>query len=129
MRRILHLRLVYLLETYCLASGLIINWQKSNSYWKANHIFERPQWTEQLSVMRADNHNVSKLLGAPFRLSLSSEDVNSFLFNWISKKLTYWVIVHVNPTSRSVIVNSIMNLVTFFLLIWGSNNKGVKKVK
>jgi hypothetical protein len=38
--------------------------------------------------------------------------------------------VHVNPTGRSIIVNSILNSSTFyFLSIWGGNNQGVKKVK
>jgi hypothetical protein len=83
-----------------------------------------------LGVIWADPHSVSKLLGTPFGLSLLSADVNTFLFDRISKKLSYWVTVHINPIGRGVIVNSVLNSSTFFFLsVWGGNSRGVKKVK
>jgi hypothetical protein len=121
--------LIYFLEIFCLASRLVINWRKSCGYWRARLNPLRPAWTGQLGVTWAEPNSVSKLLGAPFGLSLSTDDVNSFLFVRLCKKLSYWVTVHINPIGRGVIVNSVLNSSTFSLSIWGGNNLGVKKVK
>jgi hypothetical protein len=55
-------RLVQILNTFCLASGLVINWQKSNAYWKTAGNIPRPAWTDQLGVVWAKGGEVSKLL-------------------------------------------------------------------
>jgi hypothetical protein len=73
--------LIYFLDTFCLASGLVINWHKSNGYWKARHAPIKPAWTDQLGIAWADTHSMSKLLGAPFGMSLATKDVNAFLLD------------------------------------------------
>jgi hypothetical protein len=34
--------LIYILETFCLALGLVLNWQKSSGHWKSKRFFIRP---------------------------------------------------------------------------------------
>ena len=122
--------LVYLLETFCLASGLVLNWSKSSGYWKQSGNIGRPSWTDMLGITWADEEGVSKLLGAPFGLSLTSKDVDSFLIDKLTKKLVHWSTTRINPTGRSVVANSVLLSSTFFFLsIWGGTKKGVKKIK
>ena len=83
-----------------------------------------------LGITWADEEGVSKLLGAPFSLSLATKDVDSFLFDKLSKKLVHWSTTKINPTSCSIVANSILLSSTFFFLsIWGESRKGVKKIK
>jgi hypothetical protein len=81
--------LIRTLETFYLASGLVINWKKSSAHWKSALEPIRPLWTNGLGVTWAGGADISKLLGAPFGMSLTSEDVNSFLHNCITKKLMH----------------------------------------
>ena len=120
--------LVYLLEMFCLATGLVLNWMKSSGYWKQKGGVDRPPWTDMLSITWADEEGVSKLLGAPFGLSLATKDVDSFLLDKLSKKLVHWSTTKLNPTGESIVANSVLLSSTFFFLsIWGGSEKGVKK--
>jgi hypothetical protein len=49
-----------------------------------------PWWTEQFEFQWAEASDISKLLGTPFGIDLSSYVVNQFLINKIDKKLIYW---------------------------------------
>jgi hypothetical protein len=86
----------------------VINWQKSSAYWKSALEPIKPQWTNGLGVTWAEDANISKILGAPFGMFLTSKDVNAFLHNRITKKLIHWTSIKANPTGRAVIVNSIL---------------------
>jgi hypothetical protein len=123
--------LIYTLETFCLASGLVLNWQKSNGYWKSSRGLFRLQWTEYLGVTWAEDDAVSKLLGAPLGLELSSGDIDEFLLDRIRKKLTHWLAVWANPIGRAVIVNSVIlgACYFFFSICSGRTKKGVARVK
>ena len=122
--------LIYLLERFCMATGLVLNWTKSSRYWKQKGGIARPPWTDMLRITWADEEGVSKLLGAPFGLSLATKDVDYFLLDKLSKKLVHWSTTKLNPTGRSIVANSVLLSSTFFFLsIWGGSRKGVKKIK
>ena len=122
--------LIYLLEMFCLASGLVLNWTKSSRYWKQKGGIDQPPSTDMLGITWADEEGVSKLLGAPFDLSLATKDVDSFLLDKLSKKLMHWSTTKLNPTRRSIVANSVLLSSTFFFLsICGGSKKGVKKIK
>lgn len=89
----------------------------------------RPPWTNYLGINKAEDEEVGKLLGASFSLSLTSGDIDSFLYDKISKKLDYWSTQKINPTGRAVVVNSmLLSTMLFFLSIWGgARTKGLKK--
>ena len=81
-----------------------------------------------LGITWANEEGVSKLLDAPFDLSLATKDVGSFLFDKLSKKLVHWSATKINPTGRSIVANNVLLSSTFFFLsIWGGSKKGVKK--
>lgn len=42
--------LLYTLDTFCMATGLIINWDKSCGYWKDENNPVRPRWTDNLGI-------------------------------------------------------------------------------
>lgn len=85
--------LIYFLETFCGASGLVLNWQKSYGYYKSSQEPLRPQWTELLGVTWAKKIDVSKLFGAPFGLSLTSGDIDKVLHERIHEELSHWTSV------------------------------------
>ena len=118
--------LIYLLETFCLATGQVLNWSKSSGYWKSRSLPDRLEWRDHLGIAWADNDNVSKLLGAPFGLSLSLANVDDFLYEKLAKKLTYWSSTKINPTGRGVVANIVLLSTMFlFLSIWGGTKKGI----
>ena len=122
--------LIYLLQMFCLATGLVLNWMKSSGYWNQRGVVARPPWTDMLGIISVDEEGVSKLLGAPFGLSLATKDVDSFLLDKLSKKLVHYNTTKLNPTGRSIVANSVLLSSTFFFLsIWGRSRKGVKKIK
>lgn len=112
--------LIYLFETFCLPPGLVLNWTKSNGYWKCDSTAGRFAWRDHLGIAWAENDSVSKLLGAPFGLSLTTANVDEFLHNRLEKKLTYWSSTKINPTGRGVVANNLLlSSMFFFLSIWG----------
>ena len=120
--------LIHTLNTFCLASGLVLNWQKSCAYWQGAAI--RPGWTDLLGVVWARGDEVSKLLGTPFGMTITSGDVDKFLLDRVTKKLAYWCKLKLNSMGRAVIVNSVLLSSTiFFVSIWGGTQAGLKRVK
>jgi hypothetical protein len=119
------------LEAFCLGSGLILNWNKSGGYWKDRGGIPRPPWTEFVGVTWIDDGaDISKLLGTPFGLSLSTQNVDDFLKERVTKSLCYWCTTKVNSIGRSVVVNKILvSSVLFFVAIWGGSKKGVTKIR
>lgn len=81
--------LIGLLDMFCEATGLLINWTKSLGYWKFGPSNDRLPWANQLGIAWADNNSVSKLLGAPFGMSLSSKGIDDHLSNRISKNFNF----------------------------------------
>ena len=121
---------MYLLETFCLATGLVLNWSKSSAYWKQKGNVGRPPWTNMLGISWADKEGVSKLLGVPFGLALTTKDVDTFLLDKLTKRLVHWSTTKINPIGCSVVANSVLLSSTFFFLsIWGGTKRGVKKIK
>jgi hypothetical protein len=51
---------------------------------------------------------VSKLLGSPFGLTLSMQDVDSFLSAKIDRKLAYWSSLKLNAARKEVVANGIL---------------------
>ena len=122
--------LVYMLEMFCLATGLVLNWTKSSGYWKEKNGDGRPSWTGQLGITWIDEDGVRKLLGASFGLSLSTRDVDTFLGDKLAKKLTHWCATKINQAGRRIVANNMLLSSTFyFLSMWRSSQKGVKKIK
>ena len=122
--------LIYVLETFCAASGLVLNQGKLSGHWKAPWMLFRWQWTNNLGVTWVDEVDVSKLLGVPFGLSLNARDIDDFMYKRIHKKLTHWSTVLLNPTGRSVIVNSIqLGACYYFISIQGRTKKDIARIK
>jgi hypothetical protein len=122
--------LIQILNSFCLASGLVLNWQKSSAYWKGVANSPRPVWTDLLEVVWARGDEVSKLLGTPFGMLITSGDVDKFLLDRVNKKLDYWCKLKHNSIGRAVIINSVLLSSTiFFVSIWGGTQAGQKRVK
>jgi hypothetical protein len=120
---------VLTLDSFSIASGLHLNWEKSSAYWWKHGGEPRPQWTSQFQWRWAGENEVGKLLGTPFGLSLSSSQVDQFLVDRIHQKIAYWTNIRLNGTGRAVVVNGILVSATlYFLSIWAGSQRGIKKV-
>jgi hypothetical protein len=109
--------LVQLLRSFAQASGLYINWEKSIAYWFTPD--PTPPWLAIFDFPWAIEHSLSKLLGTPFGLNLVIEDVDNFLLGKITKKIDYWVNVHLSLAAKAIIVNSILlSTLWYFISIW-----------
>lgn len=121
--------LITLLDCFCLASGLVLNWGKSCGYWSSAITVARPPWTQQLNVVWVDEASTNKLLGTPFGMKLAALFVDSFMQDRVTKKLQYWCTSMVNSTGRGMIVSSVLlSSLIFFASIWGGTKDGIKKV-
>jgi hypothetical protein len=123
-------KLIQILNSFCLASGLVLNWQKSSAYWKGEANTPRPAWTDLLGVIWARDDEVSKLLGTPFGMNINSGDVDKFLLDRVNKKLEYWCKLKHKSIGRAVVVNSVLLSSTiFFVSIWGGTLAGLKRIQ
>lgn len=121
--------MINILDSFCLASGLVLNWHKSCGYWKHGPDLNRPDWTNDLNITWIDDNCISKLLGTPYGLSIASQDVDEFLLGRVMKKLQYWSTTKINSTGRGVIVNTVLlSSLVYFTSIWGGTQAGVKKI-
>jgi hypothetical protein len=69
------------------------------------------------------------LLGLPFGLTLSMEQVDQFLIERTKRKINHWSTVRLNSTGRAVIANGVFVLATlYFLSIWAGSKAGLRKV-
>jgi len=82
-----------------------------------------------LNITWIEEASISKLLGIPFGLVLTTSDVDKFLKEKITKKLQYWCTTRINSMGRGVIVNIVLlSSIMYFASIWGRMKKGLKKV-
>jgi hypothetical protein len=118
------------LVLFCSGSGLMLNVEKSTAYWPEPGGGPRPEWTERVGFQWATAQDVSTLLGTPFELSISSEEVDNFLLDRMDKKLSYWAGCKLNLTRQTVIGNTVLLLaMLYFLAIWGRTGNGGKRIK
>ena len=84
---------------------------------------------DNLRYIWANLGDVVKLLGTAFGLEFPSSDYDLFQHARIDKKLTCWSTVPMNPTTRVIIGNGVIEATTlFYLSIWGGSTKGIKAV-
>jgi len=119
---------VDLIHCFGFALGLIINWTKSEGYWFANTL--PPAWLNNFGISWAPPHSLSKLLGAPFGVSLETADVDSFLQLKITKKLKYWTTQCLSLAGRAIVVNAILfSSIYYFLAIWCGSIQAVRSAR
>jgi hypothetical protein len=117
-----------LLESYGLATGLRINWPKSQIYWISSD--PPPPWLARLLCPWAVEGQLSKLLGTPFGVNLHTQDVDNFLLSKIQKKLDYWVSVHLSLSGRAIIANSVLlSTLYYFISLWGGSRQVIRKIR
>lgn len=120
--------LVNILNYFSFASGLLINWSKSGAYWVSRNGLP-PAWAHTFSWTWVPEGNISKLLGTPFGLSISTVDVDQFLIAKIRKKITYWTSTKLSLAARRLIVNQIlMSTLWYFLGVWAGSRKIIKQI-
>lgn len=67
-----------------------------------------------------EGSKVSKLLGAPFGMDITTEDTNGFLMAKIEKRLMYWITMRLNSARQEVITNNVLvSSLLYILAIWG----------
>ena len=99
--------LLRILHSFNLASGLLINWSKSSAYW-AGRNGPLPAWAHNFRCTWEAEGNISKLLGTPFGLSITTIDTNQFFIDKVKKKLTYWTSTKLSLAAKRLIVNQVL---------------------
>ena len=121
--------LVNILHSLTLASGLIINWEKSGIYW-VGRASPPPDWAHEFGWTWAAEGNITKLLGTPFNLSLSTTDSDQFLIDKVKSKLTYWSTTKLSLAARRLIVNQVlMSTLWYFIGIWAGSREAIKQIQ
>ena len=73
---------------------------------------------------------MSKLLGTPFGLNLNIQDVDTFLYRKIAKKLDYWSTMKLSLAGRAIICNQVLlSTLWFFITVWGGSNKILRRIR
>jgi hypothetical protein len=109
---------IEILEQFCSTSGLLINWSKSAAYWQHRNQ-PRPRWTSQYQWSWSAPHELSKPLGTPFSLQLSSSSIDTFLVERTRQKLGVWCASRMHISGRAIIANSvILASILFFIVVW-----------
>ena len=121
--------LINILHSFSLPSGLLINWSKSGAYWEGRNR-PRPAWTQNFDWTWIPEGNISKLLGSPFGLSVSTADIDHFLMEKIRKKLTYWTSTKLSVAGRRLIVNQVLlSTLWYFIGVWAGSRKVIKQIQ
>ena len=119
--------LVSILQSFSLASGLLINWAKSGAYWEGRNRL-RPAWAQNYGWTWEPKGRISKLLGSPFGLSITTADIDQFLLGKLRKKLTYWTSTKLSLAGRRLIVNQVlMSTLWYFIGVWAGSRKVIKQ--
>jgi hypothetical protein len=120
--------LTRLLHLFWLATGLQMNWGKSIGYY-----FDRgdpPAWLRDFECSWAAPGELAKLLGAPFGIELSTEDIDQFLIEKIELKLHYWTTLRLSLAARAVVVNMVLlSTLWYFITLWGGSLKATRIIK
>lgn len=119
---------ILLLKQFGSASGLLINWQKSVGYWFS--ALPRPAWLDNFDLTWAPPGSLSKLLGAPFGITLETTDVDRFLKDKISKKLRYWSSQRLSLAGSVTVVNAVLfSTLYYFIAIWSSSLQVIRSIR
>jgi exonuclease III len=119
--------LVEALTLFNRVSGLEINWTKSLAYWYSPG--PRPQWLHQHDWKWAQEHELVKMLGTPFGMDLSTEEIDSFLLQKVQKKLSYWTSSYLSLSGRATILNQVLlATIWYFVAAWGGSSKVYGKI-
>ena len=116
-------KLVHILKVFSVASRIEINWEKSCAYW-FNKFTHKLEWMNGYNWQWAEEGDLSKLLGTPFRLNLNTKDVDNFLYQKIAKELNYWSTMKLSFARKAVICNK-----CYFLLYGFSSRCGEGQIK
>jgi hypothetical protein len=77
----------------------------------------------------AQEGELTKLLGSPFGLDISSQELDEFLIKRIEKKLTYWISVHLSFSGRVTIINQVLlSSLWYFVSVWAGSSKIFGKI-
>ena len=121
--------LVNILHSFSSASGLLINWAKSGAYW-IGRTGQLPAWAHTFGWAWVPEGNISKLLGTPFGLSLSTIDVDQFLIDKIRNKLNYWTSTKLSLAAKRLIVNQVlMSTMWYFIGVWAGSKNAIKQIQ
>jgi len=78
----------------------------------------------------APSGSISKLLGAPFGITLETQDIDGFLKDKVSKKLRYWTSQYLSLAGQVIIVNAILlSTLYYFIAIWSGSLQVVRSIR
>jgi len=119
---------VSLIDHFRTATGLLVNWTKSIGYWFV--ATPRPSCTDLFDLTWVPLGSLSTLLGAPFGITLATPNVDNFLKQKISKKISYWSSQRLSLAGRATVVNAVLlSSLYFFIAIWCGSLQVIRAIR
>jgi hypothetical protein len=116
------------LETFCLAAGAKINWNKSHVIW----IADTPcpfTWGTDVGLHWLQPGETTRYLGFHIGFQVSAETIFTEVLLALRKKLSYWCMTHLSLASRVLIANQvILSSIWFVASYWSPHLRSIAKV-
>ena len=95
------------MQTFCIASGAAINWNKSVGFWVSSDS-TTPQWSPHPDFRWVPEGTSVRYLGCQVGLNISSEIQVASLLLKIRKKLMFWSKAKLSFAGRVIVVNHVL---------------------
>ena len=110
----------HLMDAFSAASGLTINWKKSDARWLAQH--SRPPETTALNWSWKSANDPGTLLGFSFSSGLSPETMFKDLLARIEQKLQKWSNFPLTISGKVIVANHLILLSLWYVLTLNCTN-------
>ena len=116
------------IDTFCYASGTIINWNKSMGFWVGSIV--NPVWCPQEGFQWIPHGKPIRYLGCQVGINISPEDHVAPLLIAIRKKLVYWNTAKLSLAGRVVIANQVLLASMWYILsAWLGSRSALSQVQ
>ena len=121
-------RVQHAIDTFCYASGTIINWNKSMGFWVGSIV--NPVWCPQEGFQWIPHGKPIRYLGCQVGINISPEDHVAPLLIAIRKKLVYWNTAKLSLAGRVVIANQVLLASMWYILsAWLGSRSALSQVQ
>ena len=102
------------IDSFCYASGTVINWNESMGFWVGTTV--NPSWCPQEGFQCIPHGKPIRYLGCHVGINLSPEGHVAPLLLVIKKKLLYWNTAKLSLVGRVVVANQVLLASMYYIL-------------
>lgn len=117
-------RVFRVLELFCSASGVRLNWEKSRAIWASN-LPRTWSWGEERGLVWLEYSEVTRYLGFPFGNDISQKDKDAKVLHQVRSKLTVWNDRRLSLAVRVLVSNQVVLASIWYLASCNHIDKSV----